>query len=147
MSASAAPSAIRRSAADTARWFRAALWVLQGLLAVVFGVVGWAKVAKSGVALQSRLDWTSDVPLPLLRIIGVCELLGAVGVSLPAATRVRPELTPIAGTCLATAMALAFAFHIYRGDPIRFLIVPAALGLAAAVVAWARLRKAPVDPR
>jgi uncharacterized membrane protein YphA (DoxX/SURF4 family) len=138
---------VGRRAADSARWFRAALWVLQGLLAVVFAVVGWAKVAKSGAALQSRLDWTSDVPLPLLRCIGVCEVLGAVGVLLPAATRIHPELTPVAGTCLTTVMALAFAFHVYRGDPAHLLIVPAALGLASAIVTWARLRKAPVDPR
>jgi hypothetical protein len=128
------------------RWFRASLWVLQSLLAVVFGVVGWAKVAKSG-ALPPRLDWTTDVPLPLLRIIGVCELLGAVGVLLPAATRIRPELTPVAATGLATVMALAVTFHLYRGDAGSLLIVPAALGLASAVVAWARLRKAPVEPR
>jgi hypothetical protein len=104
-------------------------------------------VAKSGAALQSRLDWIADVPTPLLKIIGVCEVLGALGVFLPAATRIRPELTPVAGTGLATAMALAFAFHLYRGDPARLLIVPAALGLASAIVAWARLRRASVEPR
>lgn len=146
MNASAA-RAFRAGAADSARWLRAALWLLQGLLAVVFGTVGWAKLAKSGAVLQSRLEWTGDVPLPLLRIIGVCELLGAAGVLLPAATRIRPELTPVAGTCLATVMALAFAFHLYRGDVGSLLIVPAALGLASAIVAWARLRKAPVGPR
>jgi hypothetical protein len=149
MSASAARAAgdVRRRRADSARWFHAALWGLQGSLAVVFGVVGCAKVAKSGAALQSNLAWIVDVPMPLLKIIGVCEVLGAVGVLLPAATRIRPELTPVAGTCLATVMALAFSFHLYRGDPVRFLIVPSVLGLASAMVAWARLRKAPVEPR
>jgi hypothetical protein len=56
------------------------------------------------------------MPVPLIRIIGICELLGAMGILLPAATRIRPKLTPAAATGLTTVMALAITFHLYRGD-------------------------------
>ena len=127
---------------------RAALWLLQGLLAVAFAAAGWGKVAKSGAELLRGPPWIADVPLPLVRIIGICELLGALGLLLPAATRLHPELTPVAATGLTTIMVLALAFHLYRGDtqPHLFL-VPAILGLLSAVVAWARFRKAPIAPR
>jgi uncharacterized membrane protein YphA (DoxX/SURF4 family) len=116
-------------------------------LAAVFGLAGWTKVANSGAALQSVLNWSIDVPMPLVRIIGICELLGAIGMLLPAATRIRPEVTPAAATGLTTLMALAITFHLYRGDAgVRF-IIPSALGLVAAFVAWARFRKAPIVPR
>ena len=101
----------------------------------------------SGTALQSVLNWSIDVPVPLMRIIGVCELLGAIGLMLPAATRIRPELTPAAATGLTTVMALAITFHLYRGDAGGRFVVPAALGLLAAFVAWARFRKVPIVPR
>ena len=87
------------------------------------------------------------MPAPLVRVIGVCELLGAIGLLLPAATRIRPELTPAAATGLTTVMALAIAFHLYRGDAGGRFILPAALGLVAAFVAWARFRRAPIVPR
>lgn len=101
----------------------------------------------SGTALQSVLNWSIDVPVPLIRIIGVCELIGAIGLMLPAATRIRPELTPAAATGLTTVMALAITFHLYRGDAGGRFVVPAALGLVAAFVAWGRFRKVPIVPR
>ena len=42
-----------------------------------------------------------------MRIIGVLEVLGAVGVVLPAATGVLPWLVPVAAACLALLMASA----------------------------------------
>ena len=121
---------------------RAVLWLLQSLLAVCFAFAGWGKIAKSSAELLSGGPaWIADVPLPLVRIIGLCELLGALGLLLPAATRRHPELTPVAATGLTSIMVLALAFHLYRGDtqPHLFL-VPAILGLLSAVVAWARFR-------
>jgi uncharacterized membrane protein YphA (DoxX/SURF4 family) len=145
--AARAPGAVRDSGAHSERWLGLVLWVLQGSLAAVFGIAGWTKIAKSDAALQSVLNWSIDVPVPLMRIIGVCELLGAIGLLLPAATRVRPELTPAAATGLTTIMALAISFHLYRGDAGVRLMFPTALALVAAFVAWARFRKAPIVPR
>jgi putative oxidoreductase len=122
------------------------LWILQASLAVVFAWAGWTKVVKVGAGLAAALPWTTDVPAPLVRVIGVCEVLGAVGLVLPAMTRIRPKLTPIAASFLTTVMALAVMFHLYRGE-VRILIVPSLLGAASALVAWGRFRKVPIAPR
>ena len=123
-----------------------ALWVMQVLLAFVFALAGWTKIAKTGTELRASLPWTIDVAAPLVRAIGICELLGAIGLILPAATRIRPQLTPIAATGLTTVMTLAVAFHLYRGD-MMIVIVPSILAVASAVVAWGRFRKAPIAER
>lgn len=145
--ATRASEATHDSSARSAKRLGAVLWVLQGALAAIFCIAGWKKLVTSGTALQSVLTWSIDVPVPLLRIIGGCELLGAIGLLVPAATRVRPELTPAAATGLTTVMALAITFHLYRGDQAGRFVLPAALGLVAAFVAWARFRKAPIVPR
>jgi putative oxidoreductase len=75
--------------------------------------------------------------LALLRFIGVAELAGGLGLILPAATRIRPMLTPLAALGLATIMTLAFVFHIQRGEW-DALPVNAVLGALAAFVAWGR---------
>jgi hypothetical protein len=87
-----------------------------------------------------------DVPRPLVLLIGTAELLGAIAMVLPAATRIAPTVTPLAATCLTTLMALAVTFHLYRGDTLVW-VVPAALGAVAALVAWGRFRKVPILPR
>jgi uncharacterized membrane protein YphA (DoxX/SURF4 family) len=140
------PRAASGSVRDAEKWFRGGLWVLQALLAIVFAAAGGLKVVKSVAELRAATPWTADVPVPLVRVIGVVELLGALGLVLPAATRIQPQLTPVAATGLTTVMALAFAFHLYRGDT-HLLIVPAVLALASCLVAWSRSRKLPIAPR
>jgi putative oxidoreductase len=123
-----------------------ALWGLQLLLAVVFALVGWSKITKPIADVRAAVSWMVDVPLPLVRVIGVCEVLGAIGLVLPAATRIRPRLTALAATCLTAIMVLAVLFHLYRGDTV-IVLVPALLGFTSALVAWGRLRKAPTAAR
>ena len=72
-------------------------------------------------------------------------MLGAVGVVLPALTRVQPKLTPLAAAGLVVVMVLAMANHIMAGE---FMIVPnLVLGGLAAFVAWGRFKRAPIAPR
>lgn len=81
-----------------------------------------------------------------MRFIGIAELAAAVGLILPALTRILPKLTPLAGLGLAVIMVLAAGFLVQRGEmsalPINFL-----LGALAAFVAWGRWRKVPIAPR
>ncbi|HVR63170.1 MAG TPA: DoxX family protein [Polyangia bacterium] len=123
-----------------------ALWVVQILLAFVFAYAGWTKMVKTGAELRATIPWITDVASPMVRGIGICEFLGAIGLILPAATRIRPRLTPIAATGLTTVMTLAVAFHLYRGDD-SMIVVPSILAVASAVVAWGRFRKAPIVER
>jgi putative oxidoreductase len=123
------------------------LWIGQILLAVMFGMAGLMKTTKPIADLGAMLPWTRDVPEALVRFIGIAELLGALGVVLPAATRVRPALTPLAAAGLFVVMLLAFAFHVSRGEAAQALPINLVLGGLAAFVAWGRFKKSPISPR
>ena len=82
----------------------------------------------------------------LVRFIGVSEVAGAIGVVLPAATRVRPGLTPLAAIGLATIAVLAVGFHLMRGETAS-VVAPLVLLAIALFVAWGRGRAAPIAAR
>lgn len=123
-----------------------ALWVAQIALAGMFGFAGFMKLTTPMAQLHATMAWTSVTPDLLVRFIGLSELAGALGLILPALTRVQPKLTPLAALGLAAIMVLAIGFHGVRGE---FFALPItiALGVAAAFVAWGRARKAPIESR
>jgi uncharacterized membrane protein YphA (DoxX/SURF4 family) len=117
------------------------LWVVQVLLACAFGMAGVMKSTQPVDALtQAGIAWAGQIPLPMVRFIGVSELLGAIGLILPAATRIKPFLTPLAALGLLTIMILAMAFHLSRGE-VQATPVNIVLGGLAAFVAWGRTRR------
>jgi uncharacterized membrane protein YphA (DoxX/SURF4 family) len=123
------------------------LWVAQLLLAVAFGAAGVFKSTQPIDAIvQGGAAWAADVPAALVRFIGIAELLGALGLILPGATRIAPALTPLAALGLLTIMILAMGFHLMRGEQ-QALPINMALGGLAAFVAWGRTSKAPFRPR
>lgn len=62
------------------------LWVLQILLAANFAMAGILKSTQPREKLGTRMAWVEDFSANTVRFIGVVELLGAVGLILPAAT-------------------------------------------------------------
>ena len=122
------------------------LWVVQGLLGALFLAVGAMKATQPIAVLVDTLGWPAAVPAALVRVIGVAELLGALGLILPAATRVIPMLTPLAGVGLAMVMLLATILHISQGE-LGAVPLPLALGGLAGFVVWGRTAKAPIAPR
>jgi hypothetical protein len=123
-----------------------ALWVVQILLALFFGMAGFMKTTQPIPELAEKMVWPGVVPAALVRFIGLSELAAALGLILPAVTRIKPVLTPLAGAGLAVIMVLAAIFHAARGE---FGALPTnvVLGALAAFVAWGRFRKAPIPPR
>ena len=120
-----------------------ALWAVQGLLLVAFGAAGLMKLTTPADALAAS---PQGLPVGLVRFIGGAEFAGALGVVLPALTRIRPALTPLAAAGLVAVMVLAAAFHLSRGEVVE--AGPAVvLGALAAFVVWGRGRRAPVAPR
>ena len=120
------------------------LWLVQLVLAAAFGMAGFMKSTQPVDALvQAGIAWASQVPLPLVRFIGISELAGAIGLILPAATKIKPTLTPLAALGLLTIMILAMAFHLSRGEA-QALPFNMVLGGLAAFVAWGRTKKAPI---
>jgi putative oxidoreductase len=123
-----------------------AFWVVQVLLAASFGMAGFMKMTAPIAELAEKMVWPGVVPPALVRFIGLSEFTAALGLILPAATRIKPVLTPLAGVGLVIIMVLAAIFHVTRGEfgalPTNFVY-----GALAAFVAWGRLRKAPILPR
>ena len=81
-----------------------------------------------------------------MRFIGLSEIAGAIGLVLPALTRIKPILTAWAAVGLTTIMVLAMIMHAVRGE-LGALPMNAVLGGMAAFVAWGRFRWAPIAPR
>ncbi len=123
-----------------------ALWAVQILLALAFGMAGVMKSTSPISELAQKLIWPGAVPAALVRFIGVSEFAGALGLVLPSATRIKPALTPLAAGGLVVVMVLAAGFHITRGE-MGALPINGTLGALAAFVAWGRSRKAPIAPR
>ncbi len=125
------------------------LWALQILWGFFFAGSGFGKVLLYDGALYAQapraVAWYAAVPQPLVVVIGVCEVLGGVGLILPAITRVKPKLTPLAAAGLALTMVLAASFHIMRGE---YALLPAnlVLGGVAVFIAVARSKHRPVAP-
>ena len=120
------------------------LWIAQVLLLIAFGAAGSMKLFNPAAAEMARTQ--ANMPYALTYFIGVAELLGALGMILPAATRIQPKLTGLAGIGLLTIMVLALGFHITRGE-LSHTPPVLVLGALAAFVAWGRLKKAPIARR
>lgn len=133
------------STAKPSKALNVSLWIVQVLLAAAFIMAGLMKSTTPIAELAAKMVWPGELP-GLVRFIGVSELLGGVGLLLPALTRIKPQLTALAGAALALVMVLAAGFHVMRGEwsalPINLV-----LGGLAAFVAWGRFRGAPIAPR
>lgn len=135
------------SAPSTGRGWTIGLWVAQVGLAAMFGMAGFNHAAMPIAALASMgMGWAADAPEWLVRFIGIAEIAGALGVILPAATRILPFLTPLAAMGFVIIQVLAIGVHGFRGE---FAVLPFNLVLLAVAlfVAWGRSRKAPIAAR
>ncbi|MGH7332059.1 MAG: DoxX family protein [Candidatus Rokuibacteriota bacterium] len=117
-----------------------ALWIVQGLLALLFLFAGGMKLV---LPLE---EMTKQMPLPLpglfVRFIGVAEVLGAIGLILPGLLRIRPGLTPLAAAGLVIIMIGATVLTLAGGD-VALALIPLVVGLLSAFVAYGRWRLAP----
>lgn len=139
-------SASLSQSATPAKGWTLSLWVVQVLLAAMFGMAGVMKSTSSIEQLAANLPWVAQVSPLFIRFIGLSELAGALGLILPAATRILPILTPVAGGGLVTVMMLAAGYHAMHGE-FGAIAVNIVLGGLAAYVTWGRLAKAPISPR
>jgi len=110
-----------------------ALWVLQALTAIAFGGHGFLLVSRPP-RMAEQVPWVGALPTPFVRALGVVEILGAIGVVLPAAIGVLPSLTVAAAGGVVAMMLLAIVFHFTRREwpNIGLNIVLGALAFAVA---------------
>ncbi len=131
------PAATVRSAprftAAISRKSSAALWTIQGVLAVVFLFAGVSKL----VMPADTLTQDTDLPVLFLRFIGVCETLGAVGLIVPGLLRIHRGLTPLAAAGLVVIMigATSITAATMGVAPAAF---PLVVGMLACIVAVKR---------
>ena len=122
-----------------------ALWIVQGLLALIFLFTGGIKLVLPIEVL------TEQVSLPgwFVRFLGVAEVLGAIGLILPGLLRIRPGLTPLAAAGLVIIMIGATTLTLAGVVPggVAAALIPLVLGLLAAFVAYGRWRLAPLRGR
>ena len=115
-----------------------ALWIVQVLLALLFLFTGGMKL------IMPIEEMTQQLPMPgwFLRFIGVCEVLGGLGLILPWFLRIRPGLTPLAAAGLVVIMFGATATTIMTGQ-ITISLVPLVVGILCLFVGYGRWRLAP----
>jgi len=114
------------------------LWVVAGLLAAAFLAAGLTKVTSPREKLLERMAWVNDFPQGQVKAIGALEVLGAIGLVLPALTKIAPVLVPLAATGLVLTMAGAVVVHLRRGDGFGAAVPSLVLGLLSLFVAWGR---------
>lgn len=122
------------------------LWVAQALLALAFLGAGLTKLGTPIEELQAQMPWVAGAMGSAVRFIGIVEVLGALGLILPAATRIMPKLTPLAASGLVVVMVLGAVTHISRGE-YSMIVANLMLGGMAAFIAWGRNKAAPIAPR
>lgn len=120
------------------------LWIIQVLLALLFLFAGGTKLVLPIQVLES-MGSPNQVHLPglLMRFIGVCEVLGGLGLILPGLLKIKPGLTALAAAGLVIVMIGAVALTI-AGDGIGAAIVPFVVLLLSIFVAYGRWRLAPL---
>jgi len=116
-----------------------ALWVMTGLLAAVFLVAGSTKlfIPRAKLAKAPGGGWVMDFGAGFVKALGAVEVLGAVGLTLPALLGIAPILVPLAASGLATIMVGA-AVVTYRREEFKHVLLNLTYLALAAFVAWGR---------
>jgi DoxX-like protein len=119
------------------------LWIAQVLLALFFAL---ASGAPKFFLPPEMLGLPIPLPMAFVKLIGVAEVLGALGLILPGLLHTRPGLTPLAAGGLALLTVCAATYQLLAGQPSN-AVFALALGLIAASVAYARWRLVPLRRR
>ena len=117
-----------------------ALWIAQGLLAVIYLIAGSMKAFQPAKVRENpRMTWAHGRPDNYIRFVGTTEVLGALGLILPLATGILPWLTVPAGIGLTLIQLLAiFTEHLPKKeyDVIPLNIVLLALPIFVVIGRW-----------
>ena len=112
----------------------AVLWIVQGLLALLFLFSGAMKLVQPIEVLQKRF------PLPggFVRFIGTAEVFGALGLTLPTLLDIWPFLTLLAAVGLGIIMVGATVMTWTKTGPVS-TFMPLVTGLLLTFVLLGRL--------
>ena len=115
-----------------------ALWIVAIVLAAAFAGSGLLKqfVPKDKLVTSGQ-GWAQDFSPTSIRLIGLAEILGAIGLVVPAAVHIAPILVPLAAIGLVLVMVGAAIVHARRNEPMNIAVNVVLIALAV-FVAWGR---------
>ncbi len=115
-----------------------ALWIVQGFLAIVFIIAGILKTVTPKDKLLKQLPWIKDYAFVTVKLIGIAEFLGGVGLVIPWMTGIVRILTPISAIGICLIMVLALATEHLKKKEYKEVAFNTVLLLLAALVAVGR---------
>ncbi|WP_291279204.1 DoxX family protein [Galactobacter sp.] len=114
-----------------------ALWIINILLALVMLGAGGMKLAKTkDDYVKGGMGWAENVSSTNIKLIGLLEVIGAVGLILPLALDIAAVLSPIAAIGLAIIMIGAVFTHLRRKEGVGMQVVLVLLAAASAVIGF-----------
>lgn len=114
-----------------------AIWIAQGITAAMFLLAGLMKILQPKEKLSGKMSWVNDYSTPMVKLVGLAEVLGGIGLIVPQATGILPVLTPVAAVALVLVMVLAAGYH-FRKNEMKAIGTNIVLTLLLAFVAWGR---------
>ncbi len=92
------------------------LWIIQGLLSIFFIMPGYGKItgSKAQHVADGHLKPNNSI-LPI-RVLGVLELLGCIGIIVPWLSGIAPILTPIAAAAFCLIMVAGLLVHTTKKE-------------------------------
>lgn len=117
-----------------------ALWIVAGILSALYLFSGFGKLITPREKMATMMRpaaWVLDFSPGMLKAIGVAEILGAIGVILPALLGIAPILVPVAALGLALLMTGAVIMRVRRRE-YRYALLDLTYLALAAFVAWGR---------
>jgi uncharacterized membrane protein YphA (DoxX/SURF4 family) len=125
---------------------RIGLWTAQIIIFALFTLFGGMKLFMPVDKLAEMWIWPGQVPSWFLHLTGLLDVVGGIGVVLPAVTRIQPRLTVLAALGCTLLQIAAIVFHLSRGEA---AVVPLNVVLLAlsVFILWGRGRRAPIAPR
>lgn len=115
-----------------------AVWIVSGLLALLYLFAGFQKSTLAPEKLHAQFPYSETTGVPATRVIGVLEILGAIGLIVPALTGILPFLSTLAALGLVLVQVGAIIIHAYRKELGKQTVMNVALLLLALFVTLAR---------
>lgn len=113
--------------------------IIQVILTLAFVMAGAMKAFTPYEELREGMAWVEDFPPFLVKLIGILEILGALGLVAPLLIKGLPSrLMVYAAFGLAITMVGAFLTHLLRGEMLLLLTPIVLLLLALSVLPYLR---------
>jgi uncharacterized membrane protein len=121
---------------QTSKTFNVLLWIAQALLSLSM-LSGAVMKFMPIETISAMMPWTGQISPILVRLLGIIDLLGGLGLILPALLNYKPQLVVWASSGIIVLMICAIVFHVSRGEApvIGFNIFCVLLG---GFIAWGR---------